>query len=260
MTPSPEARVQVYTQNPAYIQYRGEPLFLVGCNQGWTASLQNLDHDYKAEFDRLHEVGGNLVRITPFIGQRVTDPVIHDPREYNLPWKKEDGVYVLDLEASGGNSAFWDRLEELIARAYEKEIVVSFEYWDLYAPARGPGGNQEFKTPPGDRWSAHPFAPGNSRELVGEHALPETTHMRDISYCKPVTEGGYDLALSLQEQFVKHMLDVLSPYPNVIYCMVNETSADKSWSDHWLRFTHEYFTEHWPGHPYLAGEMPRVKR
>lgn len=60
----PEDRVQVYKKNSRYVQYRGAPIFLVGCNQGWAVSLQTLDHDYRQEFDRLHEVGGNVVRIT----------------------------------------------------------------------------------------------------------------------------------------------------------------------------------------------------
>lgn len=256
LTPS-EDRIQVYPPNPFYLQYRGQPLFLFGCNQGWTASLQNLDHDYQREFDKLAEVGGNLVRITPFICPKVDDETRFDDRSNNLPWRREGGLYHLDLEHDGGNPRFWDRLAELVAFAYERNIVISFEFWDLYGPARGPGGNLAFRTPPGDRWSAHPFFPGNSSDLQGDDQLPAQTHMRDIAFCRPVTRGGYARALQFQEQYVRRLLDVLSPYPNIIYCMVNETSADKSWSDHWLNFTHRYFAEVWDNAPHLAGEMPR---
>ena len=253
----PEDRVQVYSKDPRYIQYKGKPVFLVGSNQGWTASLQDLDHDYQAEFDALQAVGGNLVRITPFIGQTVDESKTPDVRGNNLPWKQEEGQYLLDLESHGGNPLFWDRLAELAAYAYARDIVVSFEFWDLYSTARGPGGNLNFGTPPGNRWSAHPFAPGNSRELAGGDALPVQTHMKDIAFCRTVTEGAYGRALELQEQYVKRLLDVLSPYPNIIYCMVNETSAEKAWSDYWLRFTHRYFEEEWGGVAHLVGEMPR---
>lgn len=253
----PEDRVQIYKKNPRYMQYRGEPVFLVGCNQGWTVSLQTLDHDYKHEFDQLQKVGGNLVRITPFLPPTIDDPERLDDRKNNYPWRREGEQYHLDLERDGGNPAFWDRLADLVHDAYERDIIISFEFWDLYGPARGPGGNQEFKTPPGDRWSSHPFFPGNSPDLTGNDMLPAQTHMKDIAYCRTVTKGGFDKALHFQEQYVRKMLDVLSPYPNVIYCMVNETSAPKSWSDHWVKFTHTYFNDVWDGAPHLAGEMPR---
>ena len=253
----PQDRAQVFASNPYYIQYRGRPIFLVGCNQGWTASLQNLDHDYRAEFDRLAEVGGNLVRITPFICPKVDAAERFDDRANNLPWRREGRRYRLDLARGGGNPRFWDRLAELVRYAYEPDVLISFEYLDLYGPARGPGGNLDFKTPPGDRWSAHPFFPGNSPDLIGEEQLPAATHMKDIAFCRPVTRGGYDAALRLQRQYVRRLLDTLSPYPNVIYCMVNETSAEKSWSDYWLTYTHQYFRDVWDGAPHLAGEMPR---
>ena len=253
----PQDRAQVYAANRFYVQYRGDPLFLVGCNQGWTASLQNLDHDYEAEFDRLAAVGGNLVRITPFICPKVDDPLRFDDRANNLPWRRVGGQYRLDLDQDGGNPRFWNRLAALARYAYERDIMISFEFWDLYGPARGPGGNLNFETPPGDRWSAHPFFPGNSPDLTGTAALSAETHMRDIAFCRTVTRGGYDKALYLQVQYVRRMLDVLSPYPNVIFCAVNETSADKAWSDYWLSFTHRYFDEVWDGAPHLAGEMPR---
>lgn len=253
----PKDRVQVYTKNPRYIQYRGEPLFLVGCNQGWTVSLQTLDHDYKHEFDQLQKVGGNLVRITPFLPPTVDDPERFDDRKNNYPWRREGNQYHLDLERDGGNPAFWNRLSNLVQYAYERDLIISFEFWDLYGPARGPGGNANFQTPAGDRWSAHPFFPGNNPDLTGQDMLPAQTHMKDIAYCHTVTRGGYDKALHFQEQYVRKMLNTLSPYPNVIYCMVNETSATKTWSDYWINFTHTYFNDVWDGAPHLAGEMPR---
>lgn len=254
---SPEDRVQAYRENPRYIQYMGKPVFLFGCNQGWTASLQNLDYDFESEFEAIQAAGGNLIRITPFLGPRLDDENRFDPRRYNLPWNRVDGRYRLDLEADGGNPHFWNRLARLVHTAWERGLVISFEYWDLYSTARGPGGNLDFATPPGDRWSAHPFAPGNNHELTGEDALPVKTHMKDIAFCRTVTEGAYPRALELQEQYIRRLLDVLSPYPNVIYCMVNETSAAKAWSDYWLDFTADYFSEYWPEAPFLAGEMPR---
>jgi hypothetical protein len=253
----PEDRVQVYKKNPRYIQYRGAPIFLVGCNQGWTVSLQTQDHDYRHEFDELHKVGGNLVRITPFLPPTVDDPDRFNDQKNNYPWRREGQHYHLDLERDGGNPTFWNRLTDLVHYAYERDIIISFEFWDLYGPARGPGGNQNFQTPPGDRWSAHPFFPGNSPDLTGQDMLPAQTHMKDISYCHTVTKGQYAKALHFQEQYVRKMLDVLSPYPNVMYCMVNESSAAKAWSDYWLTFTHTYFDTVWEGAPHLAGEMPR---
>ena len=252
-----EDRVQAYKKNPRYIQYRGEPLFLVGCNNGWTVSLQTQDYDYRNDLDQLQKVGGNLVRITPFLPPTIDDPDRLNDQKNNYPWRREGKQYHLDLERDGGNPTFWNRLADLVHYAYERNIVISFEFWDLYGPARGPGGNANFDTPAGDRWSSHPFFPGNSPDLTGADMLPAQTHMKDISYCHTVTKGGYDKALHFQEQYVRKMLDVLSPYPNVMYCMVNESSAAKSWSDYWIKFTHAYFDDVWNGVPHMAGEMPR---
>ncbi len=253
----PKDRVQVYQKNPFYIQYKNKPLFLYGCNQGWVTSLQNLDHDYLTEFDLLAKVGGNLVRITPFITESLGSPKCFDDRMYNLPWCREGGQYRLDLENGGANPMFWERLEQLVRDAYERDIIISFEFWDLYGPARGPETHLLYKTSPGDRWGAHPFFPGNSPDLTGSDMLPPDTYKKDIAFCRTVTHGGYEKALRFQEQYVRKMLDTLSPYPNVIYCMVNETSAKKEWSDYWLDFTRRYFDEIWDGAPFLAGEMPR---
>lgn len=255
----PEDRVQVYRENPHYIQYKGEPMFLFGCNQGWTFSLQYRDFDYRTEIERLHEAGGNLIRIAPFITHLADDPERHDEACDNLPWRRlgRDGdryIYSLDLDRDGGNPHFWERLADLVHHAWERDIVISFELWDLYGPARGIGH------PQGNRWGIHPFFPGNSPDLAGPNMFAVETDVKDITFCRTVTRGEYSRALHFQRQYVRKLLDVLGPYPNVIYCVTNETSGLKAWSDYWVKFVHDYFDERWDGAKVLAGEMPREYR
>ncbi|MFC2077151.1 hypothetical protein ACFLT7_08720, partial [candidate division KSB1 bacterium] len=250
---SPSDYVQVYEGNGHYIQYRGQPLIPIGANPGWVATLQKLDYDYRAEFEALHESGGNLLRLSPFITPGMEDETRFDERVNCLPWAKVDTyVYDLDLEWSGGNPAFWERLRQVLDLAYELDHIVALELWDLYGPARGP------KFTP-NRWAAHPFYPGNNKNLTGEQELDRETDMLDIALCRPVTRGpdSNPEALRLLEMYIRSLLDVLSQYPNIIYIITNETSAAKSWSDYWVDFVHAYFRKNLPDYPYLVGVMPR---
>ncbi|MGD8239344.1 MAG: hypothetical protein PVH68_12370, partial [Armatimonadota bacterium] len=44
---------------------------------------------------------------------------------------------------------------------------------------------------------------------------------------------------SFQEAFVRKLLDVTLPYPNVLYCFDNETRAPAEWPWYWARFVKE---------------------
>ena len=45
-----------------------------------------------------------------------------------------------------------------------------------------------------------------------------------------------DLIREYQEQFVDKMLAESLKYPNVLYCMNNETSTDPRWGQYWMTF------------------------
>lgn len=243
-------RLQVYPANRHYFQYKSEPIMLIGANQGWTLSMQHLDYDFVQEFEMLHQAGGNVVRIASFITPEAGGKDANDPTRNNLPWRRVGrNKYRLDLENGGGNPDFWNRLDRLAGEAYTRDIIVIFELWDLYGPARP------------DRWPAHPFYPGNSDDLIGNDQLDTETDLLDVALTRTVTRGqAYrPKALRLLEQYVTRCLKTLAEYPNILYLVTNETSAPKQWSDYWVKFTHDYFrnSDSAGGATHVVGEMPR---
>ncbi len=241
-------RLQVYPSNRHYFQYKSEPVMLIGANQGWTRSMQHPAYDFVREFELLHQAGGNVVRIAPFLTPEAGSKDANDPIRNNLPWRRvERNKYRLDLEDGRAPPDFWNRLDRLAGEAYTRDIIVVFELWDLYGPARP------------DRWPAHPFYPGNSDDLVGHDQLDAETGLLDVALARTVTRGGAyrPKALRLLEQYVTRCLNTLARYPNILYLVTNETSADKQWSDYWVKFTHDYFGNSAGGATHVVGEMPR---
>ena len=81
----------------------------------------------------------------------------------------------------------------------------------------------------------------------------------DVALPRTVTRGqAYrPKALRLLEQYVTRCLKTLAGYPNILYLVTNETSADKQWSDYWVKFTHDYFRDSAGEATHVVGEMPR---
>jgi hypothetical protein len=90
-------RIEIYKQNPAYWQYKGEPVLLIGGTQD-----DNLFQipDLKEHLDLLKSVGGNYVRNT-----------MSSRDEGNVwPFKKVSDKYDLDK----WNAEYWRRFESFL--------------------------------------------------------------------------------------------------------------------------------------------------
>lgn len=111
-------RIQPWTSNPRYWQYKGQPVLLLGGSKD-----DNLFQipDLKAHLDEILAPGGNYIRNTMSdradLGFEVY-PFGHLP----------DGKYDLDE----WNEEYWRRFENLLRWTAERDIIVQIEVWDRF--------------------------------------------------------------------------------------------------------------------------------
>jgi len=212
-------RIQPYTKNPRYWQYKGEPVMLLGGSK--TDHLFLLD-DLKTHLDEIAAVGANYVRNT--MSQREGK----DLKPHKL---LPDGKFDLDQ----WNEEYWQRFQNMLKWTAERDIIVQIEVWDRF----------DYATV---RWKTSPWNPENNinysydqsgfaKEYVNQqlyadahpffHTVPGTAHYNGAKA---------DLIRRHQERFVEKMLSYSLPYGHVLYCMDNETSTPAQWGQYWIRF------------------------
>lgn len=212
-----EDRIQPWSENPRYWQYKAKPILLLGGSK--------TDHIFLAEglqehLDEIHEVGANYVRNT--MSQR-------EPKELK-PYKLlPDGAFDLDQ----WNEDYWTRFAKMLKWTAEREIIVQIEVWDRFDYSR-------------DNWSHSPWNPANnvnySFEAVGfdreypQHPARDRHPFFHTVPGMPKYEPKYDVIRRYQEAFVSKMLSYSLIYGHVLYCMNNETSTPALWGQYWIEF------------------------
>jgi hypothetical protein len=110
-----QQRIEIYGLNPAYWQYNGKPILLLGGTKD-----DNLFQipDLKEHLDLLKSVGGNYVRNT--MSSRDQGNV--------WPFKKVNAKYDLDQ----WNAEYWRRFENFLKLTRERDIIVQIEVWATF--------------------------------------------------------------------------------------------------------------------------------
>jgi len=122
-------RIQIYSENPRYWQYKGKPVLLIGGSvEDNLFQISNL----KAHLELLKSVGGNYVRSTMSWVDEGDVP----------PFKKVGDLYDLNQ----WNAEFWNRFRNFITWTHEMDIIVQIEVWATFNYYREP-------------WAANPFNP-----------------------------------------------------------------------------------------------------
>ena len=131
-TAAPAKRIEIYSANPAYWQYAGEPILLLGGTKD-----DNLFQipALKEHLDLLKSVGGNYVRNT--MSSRDQGNV--------WPFRKVNGKYDMDK----WNNKYWKRFENFLRLTQERDIIVQIEVWATFDYYR-------------DNWAVNPFNPKNN--------------------------------------------------------------------------------------------------
>ncbi|MBM4026292.1 MAG: hypothetical protein FJ280_12955, partial [Planctomycetes bacterium] len=215
-------RIQPWTQNPRYWQYKGQPVLLLGGSKD-----DNLFQipDLKEHLDAMAAVGGNYIRNT------MSDRKDFDFEVY--PFQQlPDGKY--DLEQ--WNEEYWQRFENLLRWTAEREITVQIEVWDRF----------DYST---RNWPGHPYYPKNNVNYTYEQSgfaaeYPDHPgqNKQPFFFTTPGQRNN-TVVLRYQQRFVDKMLAHSLRYDHVLYCMDNETSGEEAWGAFWAAHIHQRATE-----------------
>ena len=199
--------------NAFFWEYRGEPVILIG---GSVEDNLFQTPEVAAHLDLLVASGGNYVRNT-----------LSSRDDSNL-WpfaQNEDGRYDLDR----ANDAYYERLSTFLQAAYERDVIVQFEMWDRFDYA------QQF-------WEKNPFRPVNNiTYTVADSGLknnyPQHPGSNENPFFRSVPkQENNPLILKYQQAHVDRVLAISLAYPNVLYCMDNETNAHPEWGAYWSTY------------------------
>ena len=202
--------IQPNPSNPFYWQYDGESVVLLGGTvEDNLFQIPNLE----AELDLLAASGGNYIRNT-----------LSSRDEGNI-WffaPRADGQY----DMNQFNDEYYDRLERLLELTYARGIIVQYEMWDRFDYAR-------------DVWERNPFRPiNNVNYSVVESGLknhyPNHPGTNENPFFRSIPKrDNNELILKYQRKHVDRILALSLRYPNVLYCMDNETGANPDWGAYW---------------------------
>jgi len=231
----PDSGIEVDTS--LYWKYDGERVLLLGAfNHGHNPFIDGSTTDtvnveemgtIVNQIQQMAEIGGNTLRC-------VLDPGRGAHVGFESYERTAGGLY--DLTKPGG--AYWDRLETFVVEAENLGVIVEIEIWDRfdwfgvnweYCPfnpvnnmnytMEGSGMNSKYER--GEIYTRHPM----SKTVPGHQAYDTASDSR---------KRQYDLVRAYQEIFVTQVLEVTSPFRNVLYNMNNETSEPPAWGEYWI--------------------------
>jgi hypothetical protein len=208
--------IRPYAGNARFWEYKGKPIFLRGGSR--EDNLFQIP-DLREHLDLLAGVGGNYVRNT--LSSR-------DEGDVWPFFQREDGLY--DLRKP--NDEYLRRLKSLLELALERDIIVQFEMWDRFDFAREP-------------WLLNPYRPSNNVNYTPQESGLEEEYARhpgsnDNPFFRSIPEhDNNSVVLQYQKAQVDRVLELSLGYPNVLYCMDNETNATPQWGAFWARYIRE---------------------
>jgi len=222
-------RIQPYSYNPAYWQYRGEHVLLVG-----GSSNDNLfqTENVVEELDRLVEYGGNYVRNTMSSRDEGNE----------FPFYFDEEIQMYDLRH--WNEVYWERFEAFLHATNEREIIVQIEIWATYDFYSRPAHVLDGQT----AWERNPFNPRNNINYTernsGLYEQFRSTHGTLINpffktvlpLPQPFDFEMTPVLLEYQQKFVDKVMSVSLDYDHVLYVIDNETNTDPKWPIYWSQY------------------------
>ncbi len=216
--------IKIYDKNPFYWEYKGEPVLLLGGSK--EDNLFNHPEGLAEHLDLLKAVGGNYIRNT--MSSRNPGNV--------WPFKLlENGLYDLNQ----WNPEYWERFENLLRLCAERDIIVQVELWDPWDLFKSEA--ELGHGPLNVGWESCPYNPNLNINYTPEETGLDTV----IDYYTAVQPSNHKFfftvpelenipeILHYQQAFVDRLLEISLDYPNVLYCMNNETGEPAEWGEYW---------------------------
>ncbi|MBN1894638.1 hypothetical protein JW906_09085 [bacterium] len=210
-----EDRIQPYTSNAFYWQFKGAPILLAGVSRD-----DNLFQipGLRQHLDDIRACGGNYIRNT--MSDRLDGGF-----EVSAFAKRTDGRFDLGR----WNAEYWTRFENLLRWTAERDIIVQIEIWDRF---------DFYKS----QWLASPWNPSNNINytakesgLAASYPVHPINNTNRFFQTVPAMRNNKKV-LGYQERFVDKLLSLSLAYDHVLYCMDNETSGDPRWGKYWDEF------------------------
>lgn len=232
-------RIQHYKENPAYWQYKGRPVLLLGGSSNdnlFQQAFSGLDE----ELDKLISHGGNYLRNT--MSSR------DEGDQY--PFYRDPQTGLFDLEK--WNDHYWEKFEHFLQATQNREIIVQIEIWATYDFYSRTSHIIDGKT----AWERNPFNPANninySESESGMFQIFRSNGQEIINSFfntvlplpEPFNFSMTPVVLAYQQKFVDKLLSVSLKFDHVLYCIDNETQADPKWSVYWSQYIREKAREY----------------
>jgi len=212
-----DIRIKPWTEDPWYWQYKSEPVMLLGASSDDNL-FQWPEEMLIPHLDSMKAVGANYLRCT------MSDRQDKGFEAYPFA-KSEDGKYDLSLL----NQDYFDRFEFFLKETSKRDIIVQIEVWDRFDYSR-------------NHWPVHPFNPKNNVNYSSEESgldLEYPDHpgrnVQPFFFTTPEQQNNETL-LQYQKMRVEKIVEVALQYPNVLYCIDNETSGEEKWATYWATF------------------------
>lgn len=219
-----ETRIQPWTENPWYWQFKGKPVMLLGASSDdnlfqWPQEM------LVPHLDSMKAVGANYVRNT------MSD---RPDKGFELyPFlQTNDGKYDLDQ----WNEEYWQRFDNFLRETQKRDIMVQIEVWDRFDYSR-------------ENWPPHPYNPKNNINYSFDESKLDSVYpdhparnQQPFFFTTPDQQNNETL-LKYQVRFVDKMLSYAFNYNHVLYCMDNETSAEEEWAVFWAEHILENASE-----------------
>ncbi len=216
--------LNIYNENPFYWEYKEKPILLLGgTDQDNLFNHPNIPPaGLREHLDLLVKSGGNYVRNT-------------------MSHRDSGNVFAFDqvngkFDLTRWNEEYWNLFESFLKMTFERDIIVQLELWetwDFYVERLEQGG-----------WSKHPFNPHNNINYTLEESnLSEEIEFYPVDiptshnffHTVPALENN-TVVLSWQQAFVDKILSYSLNYPNILYCINNETGEPPEWGEYWVKY------------------------
>jgi hypothetical protein len=255
---APGGEIRIYSENPWYWEYKGEPVYLLGGSYednlyqfpnyyygghgDPNTSVGMTDLSLEEHMDKLVESGGNYLRASMSC------------RNYGnrFPYKKIEGVPGINLGTDIYDLDQWDevwveRLETFLRMCHERNIIISIEFfdrWDLFVAERHlPRGMVLGSHNTG--WEEHPWNPDrNINYTVESSGLPggaiSLGYDHELYHCVPAladkAKAPQPVVLETLRRYVDKILSLAFQYDNVLYIIENETTQPQEFGEYWVDY------------------------
>jgi hypothetical protein len=213
--------IEIDSRSPWYWNYKGKTVLLLGGS--WQDNLFNHPGELKEHLDLISSVGGNYLRNT-----------MSHRNEGNVFAYTRDDNGLFDLGRF--NSEYWQRFESFLRMAYDRDMIVQIEIWDpwdMYEDHQSFGG-----------WSHNPFNPANNTNYTSEESklptvisYPPTGKPTEHAFFRTIPSMDDNaLVLGHQAAYIDKLLSISLRFPNILYCIHNETGEMVEFGDYWADY------------------------